>query len=244
MDHGQFKVRVGVVHRDAAVFHQQQHKKDHGQEQQLALACQPCPGGLPAKHGGEAEGRFRAVPKAEAQTREHHERKKKYGFREGGECGLAACAHAFKCRACVQRAKHDGKAPHAQQIGCQHKVARKGQWRNRAAEGQQGQRADCACQGYGGGGGKYPCGCAADHLALAQQFGDIIVGLQHGLAVASGKFGLDPVDDAGQQGGQDQGQGKLRKIDRKLGFHECSPHTSRATRVARIYRIYRWILPC
>ena len=70
-------------------------------------------------------------------------------------------------------------------------------------------------------------------LALAQQFGEVVVGLQQGFAVASGKDGFDPVDDAGQERGQQQGQCKLKQIDCGV-VHERSPQTSRATRVARI----------
>ena len=170
----------------------------------------------------------------EAQAGQHQKGQKQNGFGQSRKGGFTAGAHALEGGARIQGRQNQGEAPHAQQIGGQQKIPAETQRRGRAAQGQQGQSAESGGQGHAGPGGEGPGGGAADDLALAQQPGQIIVGLQQGLAPAPGRLGLDPIDDAGQQRGQGQGQQQLDEIGGNVLAHTPSPHISRPTTVARI----------
>ena len=234
VDHGQLKMRVGVVHRDAAVFHQQQHKEHHRHEEQFGAAQQPFRAGASAQHTGEGQVVFQMQRPAHAgqgqQTAEEHR------FGQRGKGGLAARAHTFKGGTRIQRREDDGKASQPQQVGGQQEIPLKGQRRGDAAQRQQGQRAERRGQGDRRAEREHEAGAAADDLALAQQLEDVEIKLEQGLAVPSGELGLDAVDDARQQRSQQQRQHELDKVGDER-THACIPQMSRATRVTRIYRM-------
>ena len=215
MDHGQFQVGVGVVHRDAAVFGQKQDEKEQGNKEPLRgqRAGKPL-----AEHPGQGQGR--GIGGQGQQGQEQH------GFGQGGKGGLAAGPHAFEARSGVQGGQDDGQPRQPQAVGGQHEVAGKAGRGRAGRTGQQAQRAAYGGQGHGRPDPQHEACGVAFHQALACQFGQIEIGLQQRLADAAGHKGLDPVDDAGDQRGQDKGG-----EDVEPGVHE-SFQAKRSTTVA------------
>ena len=230
VNHGEFKVRVGVVHGNAAVFHEQQHAHGERQHDELGPAAQPRRGREAVEQRGERKLPFHAEAFGRGDEAEQHE--KEHGFGQRAEKGLAARAHAFEGRTGVQRGKNGGEASHAQKIGAQDEIPLKGKRRGDAAEGQKRQRQHGGDHGDDRACGKHPGGAFAEHLALEEQLEDVVVELEQGLAVTAGELGLHAVDDAHGQRRKNERQHELGDVEPCV--HYAIPQMRSATSVTRM----------
>ena len=132
----------------------------------------------------------------------------------------------------VEGGENGGEAPHAEQIGAEDEVALEGEGRGHAAERNQGKRGRGGSQSHGRACNEHPGGAVAEHFAFADELGEVVVELEQGLAVSSGKLGLHAVDDA-------EGERRKKKRERQFGeiepeVHYAIPHMRSATSVTRM----------
>ena len=211
MNHGQFQVGGGIVHRDAARLGDQ--NQEHRGEGQHLGRSQKSPGIADgdSRHFGEAGG---VGPDRHRKDRQHHGR-----FGQRRDSHLPAAAQPAERAARIEAAERQEEAPQAQQIDHGQHPAEKAQ------RGLRGEHRHHQARGRGGGEhhvrrrAENPGRGFRHHHALVEELVEFPVGLQNSRSAADLKARLQGADEPADQWRERQQKQQLQQSITKRRHH-------------------------
>ena len=191
MDHGQFQVSGGIVHRNAAGLGDQ-NQEQRGEGQHLG-GSQKLPGIADgdSRHFGEAG---RVGPDRHRKDRQHHGR---FGQRRDGH--LAAAAQPAERAAGIEAAERHEEAPQAEQIDHGQHPAEKAQRGLRGEHRHHQARGRCGGEHHVGRRAENPGRGFRHHHALVEELVEFPVGLQDSRSAPDLKARLQRADEPADQ---------------------------------------------